>query len=135
MSGTKIERFMHDLGNALDRMNEVRAISLEENELAMEATIQRFEFTFELFWKTLSVLLHHAGIEAKNPRLVLRQAYSQGWIDHHDVWIALLDARNLTSHVYNEQKVQEIYQLIQSNASIMSVEYKKLKQQFAHLLD
>ncbi|MBX2821207.1 MAG: nucleotidyltransferase substrate binding protein [Rhodothermaceae bacterium] len=49
----KIKRFMLDLGNALARFRKPTEVSLKENEFAMEATSQRFEYSFERFWKTL----------------------------------------------------------------------------------
>lgn len=131
----KIKRFLHDLGKALDRLKEVSAISLEENDLAIEATIQCFEFSFELFWKTLRELLQEEGIQANSPKRVLSEAYTQGWINEHDSWVALLDARNLTSHVYNEQKAREIYERIKAYAPMMQDEFAGLRKQFSHFLD
>ncbi len=62
----KIKRFLLDLGKALDRLNEVSAITLEESDLVIEATIQCFEFSFELFWKTLKELLQEESIQANS---------------------------------------------------------------------
>lgn len=131
----KIRRFLHDLGKALDRLKEVSAISLEKNDLAVEATIQCFEFSFELFWKTLKILLQEEGIQAKSPKQVLSEAYTLGLINENDSWVALLDARNLTSHIYNEQKAKEVYERIKKYAPMMHSEYAGLKQQFSHFLD
>ena len=131
----KIKRFLHDLGRALDRLEEVSAISLEENDLVIEATIQCFEFSFELFWKTLKILLEDVtGLEFRGPKLVLIEAYAQQWINDEKKWIDLLDARNLTSHVYNEQRAQEIYEMILANASMMHTDYASLKERFADYL-
>ena len=46
-------------------------------------------------------------------------------------WIDLLNARNLTSHVYNEQRAQEIYEMILENAPMIHIEYAALKERFA----
>ncbi len=135
MSEKKIKRSMHDLGNALKRLKEVMAVSPEENDYVVDATIQRFEFSFELFWKTLRLLLVDDGIEAGSPKQVLVEAYSLGWLADEAKWLSMLKARNLTSHVYNEQKAHEIYQLIQQNAPMMQSEYAKLKKRFTDLLD
>ena len=71
MSENKAARYMHDLGNALDRFSEVMEISIEENDIALDAAIQRFEFSFELFWKTLKVfLLEVGGIRINSPKQV-----------------------------------------------------------------
>lgn len=123
---------MRDLGNALARFKEATEVSLEENEFAIEATIQRFEFSFELFWKTLKILLQeHVGVEVRGPKPVLIESYAQEWINDEKKWIDLLDARNLTSHVYNEQRAQEIYEMIIENASMMHTDYAALKERFA----
>ena len=66
----KIKRFLLDLGRALDRLKEVLAISLKENDLVIEATIQCFEFSFELFWKTLRELLKEEGVQVNSPKRV-----------------------------------------------------------------
>ena len=131
----KIKRFMRDLGNALARFKEVTEVSLEENEFAIEATIQCFEFSFELFWKTLKLLLQeNVGVEVRGPKPVLIEAYAQEWVNDEKKWIDLLDARNLTSHVYNEQRAQEIYEMILKNASMMHIDYAALKERFADYL-
>ena len=132
MSEKKAARYMHDLGNALERFSEVMEISIDKNDLALDAAIQRFEFSFELFWKTLKVLLIEVGgIRINSPKQVLKEAFSQGWINEEQKWLDLLDARNLTSHVYNEQKAHAIYELIQENAPLMHTEYASLKKRFA----
>lgn len=48
-------------------------ISIEENDIALDAAIQRFEFSFELFWKTLkTVLIEVGGIQINSPKQVLK---------------------------------------------------------------
>lgn len=132
MSEKKSARYMHDLGNALERFSEVMEISIEENDIALDAAIQRFEFSFELFWKALkALLLEVGGIRISSPRQVLKEAFSLGWINEEQKWLDLLDARNLTSHVYNEQMAHDIYQMIQENAPLMHTEYAALKERFA----
>ena len=135
MSEKKATRYMHDLGNALERFREVMDISIDENDIALDAAIQRFEFSFELFWKTLKVLLLEVGgIQVGSPKQVLKEAYSQGWINEEQRWLDLLDARNLTSHVYNEQKALDIYQIIQENASLMHSDFSLMKERFSEYL-
>ena len=136
MSGKKkIKRFLRDLERALERFKQATQVSLEENEFAVEATIQCFEFSFELYWKTLRVLLLDQGVDAGSPKQVLKEAYTLGWINNEQTWIDLLDARNITSHVYNEQRAQAIYELIREKAPMMHTEYAALKERFAHLME
>ena len=110
MSKIKIEQSLQNLGNALKRLKE--ALEVEENELVIDATIQRFEFVIELFWKTLKRILEAEGIHAKTPKETLKSAYAAEWIHDETAWLQMLHDRNETSHVYDEKKAQEIYEHI-----------------------
>ena len=66
-----------------------------ENEVIGMAVIKAFEFSFELSWKTLKDLLNHEGIEALMPREVLRQAFAVGLLKEGQLWIDMLEQRNL----------------------------------------
>lgn len=39
----------------------------------LDATIQRFEFCFELAWKLMKTVLEYEGIEANSPRSCIRE--------------------------------------------------------------
>jgi len=87
--------------NAAARLAE--AATLPETDIVRDAAIQRFEFTFELVWKTLQLYLEHEGLESSGPRAVLKRAFVIRLIsdqDEADVWLQMLDDRNLTSHAY-----------------------------------
>lgn len=88
-----------DLGRSLERLAEALRVP-EGQPLAIDGTIQRFEFTFELFWKAIRRLLSAQGIEANSPKAVLQQAYRLGWLEGEQKWLKVLEDRNLTSHTY-----------------------------------
>jgi nucleotidyltransferase substrate binding protein (TIGR01987 family) len=79
---------------------EVAALS----NLEKEGTVQRFEFTLELAWKTLKDYLEHEGqvIDPVTPRNVIKEAFAARILNDGQVWIDMLDHRNLLSHTYNE---------------------------------
>jgi nucleotidyltransferase-like protein len=52
MNERALKHLFDDLGRSLDRLGEALAVS-EDEPLAVDGTIQRFEFTFELFWKAV----------------------------------------------------------------------------------
>jgi nucleotidyltransferase substrate binding protein (TIGR01987 family) len=88
------------------------AVALPESELVRDATIQRFEFAFEVVWKTLKLFLERQGHECGGPRPTLKMAFAEGLItmpEEGDVWLRMLEDRNLTSHVYDEALAQRIY--------------------------
>lgn len=83
---------------------------LQETEIVRDAAIQRFEFTYELVWKTLRKILLRRGVEANSPKNVFRLACNDGIIADPETWFKFVDYRNNTAHVYNESVAKEIYQ-------------------------
>jgi nucleotidyltransferase substrate binding protein (TIGR01987 family) len=71
--------------------------------LEKEGAIQRFEYTFELAWKTIKDYLEEGGlvISPVTPRQVLKDAFAAKVLTDGQVWINMLDNRNLLSHTYN----------------------------------
>ncbi|MEI8342619.1 MAG: nucleotidyltransferase substrate binding protein [Verrucomicrobiota bacterium] len=84
------------------------------NQLEKEGVIQRFEYSFELAWKTVKDFLEENGIvfATVTPRQILKDAFIAKIITDGQVWIDMLDHRNLLSHTYNfasfEQAVEAI---------------------------
>jgi len=98
-----------DYKNALERLREVLDADPEQ-DFIYDAAIQRFEFTYELAWKLLKGFLSYSGItEVMTPREVFKEAFSIGMIQEGQNWIEMLKDRNLTSHVYDKEKAEEIY--------------------------
>ncbi|MBI2604675.1 MAG: nucleotidyltransferase substrate binding protein [Deltaproteobacteria bacterium] len=75
-----------------------------------DSVVQRFEYTFELCWKTAKRFL-----EADRPladdsvRGILREAHQRGFISDIDQWFSFHKSRNLVSHTYNEETAREVY--------------------------
>ena len=107
---TKLENFE----NAVARLREgVQAYQQAPAKIVRDGVIQRFEFTCELAWKaTREFLLEQNFTELNSPKATMRQAFTYGLIDDEAAWIALLNARNQTSHIYDDATAQEIYDQI-----------------------
>ena len=86
------------------------------NQLEKEGVIQRFEYCFELAWKTTKDYMEANGFvfAVVMPRQVFKDAFAAKVIADVQVWIAMLDHRNLLSHTYNpavfEEAVEAIHQ-------------------------
>ncbi len=80
------------------------------NELEKDGIIQRFEFTFELAWKTLQdYFAQESGyVDVRGPRTVLKQAIQDNLLEDGHVWLQMLDNRNLLTHVYDEEESRQI---------------------------
>jgi len=83
----------------------------KKSDIVRDATIQRFEYTFELSWKLLRRYLESEQntIEA-SIKNVFREAGKLGLIDNVENWFEYLEARNLTSHTYNESTAEGVFQ-------------------------
>ncbi len=92
---------------ALKRLNEANTAykGHSENDIYQDALIKRFEFTFELAWKTLREFMSEQGYVANipSPKGVLSLAYSESFIQDEDIWLNMLEDRNLTSHDYGRE--------------------------------
>ncbi len=84
------------------------------NSLEKEGTIQRFEYCFELAWKTLKDYLEAGGFvfAVVTPRQILKDAYGAKVIDDGQVWIDMLDHRNLLAHTYSSQAFDEAVEAV-----------------------
>lgn len=118
MNARKVEVSLRNLLRALDRLGEALEVP-ESNTLAIDGTIQRFEFALELFWKTLKRLLAEEGVETFTPKDTLRKAFQAGWLTDEAAWLQMLSDRNATSHIYDEETAKRIYDNIRRNYSEM----------------
>jgi len=97
------------LDKAINSLREALA-SPPRNTLERDGVIQRFEYSFELLWKTAKRVLQKIGIVSNSPRSVIRDLAKQGLIMNAELWLLLLEARNYTSHSYNEEVAQWVFQ-------------------------
>jgi len=108
---SKLQIKVINFRNALQRLKE-SVVELEKggaSDVVRDGVIQRFEFTYELAWKTTKEYLEDNGIVDKNsPKAVIKEAYAQKLISNEPNWLLMLDDRNKTAHVYNEQLAQDI---------------------------
>ncbi len=110
MSKERFDERTHEALAAAERLRE--ALALGDDPIIRDAVIQRFEFTFETVWKALKLFLEHQGYSAPSPRAVLKTAFVEGAIEGSedaDVWLRMLEDRNLTTHAYDEVLAARIF--------------------------
>ncbi len=116
------------LNQALNKLEEMIVEPVDAKRAQIDSSIQRFEFTFELFWKTLKAILAEGGQQAYFPKEVLKLAYQGKLIHHQEMWLDMLKDRNETSHVYNEAIADQIYHRIKTHYA------KLLRDTYTHLI-
>ena len=101
--------------------------------MLIDGTLHRFEFTFELAWKTIKDYLEYMRITNKvgSPRENIQLAYKQGIIEDGEIWIEIMLAKNELSHLYDEQTSRKIYDNIKNR---YIKEFKKLEEKVEQIL-
>ena len=107
---TKLENLIKNLKKANQRLKE--AVELSPTRIHKDATIQRFEFTFELAWKTIQEYIRDQGFECNSPKSCIREGARLEIIDNPENWFVFLDNRNLIAHTYNEKLADKIYRQV-----------------------
>lgn len=99
-----------NLKKAYTRLKEVSELYDGKDDIIRDSLIQRFEFTYELTHKALSEFMKYLGVTLENsfPRTIFKKAYVNNLISDDKVWINILQDRNQTSHIYNENLANEV---------------------------
>lgn len=101
---------------ALGRLLEV--LQVDENDIVRDSVIQRFEFTFEMAWKTMFRYLSDRGEQvAAKAWDVLPVAFEALLIDDAEVWDRMRALRNATSHEYDQGKAIAAVAFIRGHAA------------------
>ena len=106
----KFEKFK----KALSSLEAIYLIPAKKDRANIDATIKRFEFTFELAWKFLKDYFLERDLQLNYPKEIIKEAFAVNLIDNENVWIQMLTDRNMTSHTYDEKLADEIYDRIKN---------------------
>lgn len=104
---TKLQSLAGNLKKANAKLKEAAVIP--PTRINKDAAIKRFEFTFELSWKTIQEYLLQEGLEAASPKQSIRQGAKAGLIDNPEKWLDFLVHRNLSFHTYNDKIADKVY--------------------------
>ncbi len=84
------------------------------SDLEQEGVVQRFEYTYELAWKTMKDYLEESGVNISpvTPRQVIKEAYAAKILDNGQVWIDMMLHRNILSHTYDFSRFKEVLRAV-----------------------
>lgn len=90
------------------RVNEDEAVE----DLLKEGLIQRFEYTHELAWKVMKDYAEYQGYtDIRGSRDAFRKAFEMEIITDKR-WMESIADRNLTSHNYDDETAEAIYEAV-----------------------
>jgi len=109
----RVEDSLYNYKNALNRFIdaiEKETILKEEGfyDIFLDLIVKRFEFTYDMSWKAIKRYLDFVGIDVTNPRNSFKEAYSIGLIKDENIWLDMINQRNLSSHIYSEFEIRDI---------------------------
>ena len=101
----KFENFCKALAN-LEEGAKIENLSMVE-EVGL---IKLFEICFEQSWKVLKAVLEMQGLNPTglaSPKKIFALAYSAGILPEEEIWIEILQTRNILIHTYDAEKSSE----------------------------
>jgi nucleotidyltransferase substrate binding protein (TIGR01987 family) len=109
----------------------LRNLMIYGHFLQRDGFIQRYEFTFELAWKTVREKFLNEGLIGLNsPKSVMREAFSADLINDQALWLLMLEDRNATTHTYEESAAKEIcYRIVRTHQAAFAELERKLEGQ------
>ncbi|MCD7763727.1 MAG: nucleotidyltransferase substrate binding protein [Lachnospiraceae bacterium] len=95
-------------------------LELEEPFSIVEQTgiVGLFEICFEQSWKLMKELLEeHGRFENKigSPRAIIKIAYQCDMIGDEELWLDLLEARNVLAHTYSDGQALSVIRELKSD--------------------
>jgi len=93
--------------------NFMSGLSDSQKNAIRAGVIQNFEFTYELCWKFmrrwLDANLGSTYVVGVTRRQLFRLSAENKLLDDVDKWMEYHDARNETSHTYDENRAEEVF--------------------------
>jgi nucleotidyltransferase substrate binding protein (TIGR01987 family) len=85
-------------------------------QLEKEGTIQRFELSYELAWKTMKDYLEYQGlvVDPATPRNTIKQAFAAKLLPDAQTWIDMMLSRSVLSHSYDFAVFEKVLREIAS---------------------
>lgn len=118
----RLQAFDRAVGRLLE------ALAKPEDPIVRDACIQRFEFTFEMAWRSLQAYARREGLECASPRECIRVGFRLRVIENDPSWLAMVEDRNRTSHTYDEDSAIAIYRALPGYAKLFQALLDRLAQ-------
>ncbi len=102
---------LRPLKNALKTLNEGLLIK-PATKIVQDGVIQRFEYTYELAWKTVKRYFdENQNLIEFNAKDIWREAARQGLVTNVKDWFGFHQARNRTADFYGEKVAKNVYKM------------------------
>ncbi len=135
----RLRKQIEDFKRALSRFEEAIVLAHENRgdrlyPFLRDSAIQRFEFTFEIFWKLVKTAMKELeGVECNSPKSCMRELFKNRYITEEELrkLFQMVDDRNLTVHTYHEKLAEELFERLESYAGLMNMVKRKIRSPLA----
>ncbi|MGC8733981.1 MAG: HI0074 family nucleotidyltransferase substrate-binding subunit [bacterium] len=132
----KFRKRLKDFENSIKRFRESIKLAKKKKNTELysflrDSSIQRFEFTFEIFWKLIKTAIKELeGIECNSPKSCFRELFKNKYIDQKKLTklFEMVDSRNLTVHTYSEELADELFKKLRIYLELMDFVVSKIKE-------
>ncbi len=121
----RIKTILASYTKAVMRLEQGLKEDPHDHDIVIDGVIQRFEFCFELAWKALKAFLRYQGVDCNSPRSCIKSAFTMTLISAEDKWINMLEDRNRTAHIYDEDEARKIYRTVKNTYANELLQLKK----------
>ncbi len=104
---------LKDFEQSLETLKE--SLDQEQNDFIKDAVIKRFEYCFELCWKTTKVFLNEKfGVDIYSPKECFRELRRNKLLtdEKTEALLKMINDRNEIIHTYNEKFADELHKKI-----------------------
>lgn len=115
MQDIRWQQRFENFSRALDQLTQAVELSRQRtlSDLEKQGVIQGFEIVHELAWNVLKDFLEYEGIPGiVGSRGAVREAFKRELIDDGELWMDMIEKRNLSSHTYNKELADELVNAI-----------------------
>lgn len=121
---------LRDFERALEHLRFALEEKPDEKDMVRDAVVQRFEYTFEICFKTTKLFLSQQyGISENSPKSCFRSLLVTKLLEEDDIetLLRLIDDRNLTVHTYDENFIVDLRSRTDSYYQIMKKVYEAVQ--------
>lgn len=107
------------------------ALNTTFSDISRDASIQRYEFSFELLWKVVKKYLKEIeGFECNSPKSCFREIRMTLELNESDIetCINMTEDRNLSVHTYSEEMANNLYAKLPEYARVARLIAVKIKE-------
>lgn len=109
----RLDKKFEDFKRAFEKLSQLKNLALDR-EILFELSAKRLEYTFEILWKLIKLILEAQGVLCYSPLDCFKNLYQSGAIDEnlYRELVKLTRVRNTIVHIYDFSTAEEVYSYV-----------------------